>query len=124
MASSWQFRGTTYYLDAQARRLGVDQVVAVRARHNAEIYRVSVPIAQLCERYHRAPIVDGATTFGASDLEQIKDTLARCELEVEKLHALAAAAASIVDEAYAAFGLAAPTRAFGVASMFDGEDTA
>ena len=50
----WHFRGTPHYLGQQAVRLGITPVLADRARNNQEIYRVSVLLAQLSERYHKA----------------------------------------------------------------------
>ena len=50
----WRFRGSPHYIDQQGERLGVPKILTDRARHNPEIYRVSVLIGQLCERYHRS----------------------------------------------------------------------
>ena len=55
----WRFRGTPYYLDAQGDRLGLSKVLTDRARHNPEVYRVSVLLGQLCERYQRARKKEG-----------------------------------------------------------------
>jgi hypothetical protein len=104
----WRFRGTPHYLNGQAKRLGITQILADRARHNAEIYRVSVLLAQLCERYHRARIQDGMPVFHATELAQIKGTLEQCEQELGKLHALAGSAQSMLDEAWSAFGFKVP----------------
>ena len=46
----------------------------------------------------------------------LKSTLERCELEVQKLHILAAAADEMLMEARAAFGLEKPKRLFEVMS--------
>ena len=48
-----------HYLNQQGSRLGITQVLADRARNNQEIYRVSVLLSQLCERYHKARKEDG-----------------------------------------------------------------
>ncbi len=114
----WRFRGTPHYLGQQTARLGITQVLADRARNNPEIYRVSVLLSQLCERYHKARKEDGYPVFGGPELGQIKGTLQQCEQECAKLHALAAAAANMIDDASAAFRLTAP-RHFIVLSDFD-----
>jgi hypothetical protein len=115
----WRYRGTPYYLDAQGDRLGVSKVLTDRARHNPEVCRVSVLLGQLCERYHRAPKKDGRAMVPPAELAQIRGTLGQCEQELEKLHALAAAAQAMVDEAHRAFGLDAPERRFRVKCDFD-----
>jgi hypothetical protein len=115
----WRFRGTPYYLDAQGDRLGLSKVLTDRARHNPEVYRVSVLLGQLCERYHRARKEDGRAVVLPSELAQIRGTLGQCEQELEKLHALAAAAQAMVDEAHQAFGLDVPERRFRVKCDFD-----
>jgi hypothetical protein len=117
----WRFRGTPYYLDAQADRLGISKVLVDRARTNAEIHRIATLLGQLCERYHRAPKEDGRAVVFAAELAQIQGTLGQAECELSKLHALAAAAAAMVDEAHRAFGLAAPQRSHRVACDFDCE---
>ncbi len=115
----WRFRGTPHYLKDQARRLGIAQVLADRARHNKEIYQVSLFLGQLCERYHRARTEDGKPVFHATEMAQIKAALGQCELEADKLHALAGAAQAMLDEAWSAFGLDAPDRHFAVLSDYD-----
>jgi hypothetical protein len=115
----WRFRGTPYYLDAQGERLGLSKVLTDRARHNPEVYRVSVLLGQLCERYHQAPKQDGRAVVLPAELAQIRGTLGQCEQELEKLHALAAAAQAMVDEAHQAFGLDLPERRFRVKCDFD-----
>jgi hypothetical protein len=115
----WRFRGTPYYLDAQGERLGLSKILTDRARHNPEVYRVSVLLGQLCERYHRAPKEDGRAVVSPAELAQIRGTLGQCEHELEKLHALAAASQAMVDEAHEAFGLEVPGRHFRVRCDFD-----
>jgi len=115
----WRFRGTPHYLGQQAARLGITQVLADRARNNQEIYRVSVLLAQLCERFHAARKEAGRPIFGGPELGQIRGTLQQCEQECGKLHALAAAAALMIDEATAAFDLPAVERDFAVLSNHD-----
>jgi hypothetical protein len=115
----WRFRGTPHYLGQQASRLGVTQVLADRARNNQEIYRVSVLLAQLCERYHKARKEDGRPILAGTELAQVRGTLQQAEQECAKLHALAATAADMIDEAYRAFGTDQPPRHFLVLSDFD-----
>jgi hypothetical protein len=115
----WRFRGTPHYLDAQGERLGLSKVLTDRARHNPEVYRVSVLLGQLCERYHRATKEGGRAVVTPAELAQIRGTLGQCEQELEKLHALAAASQAMVDEAHQAFGLEAPGRHFRVRCDFD-----
>ena len=115
----WRFRGTPYYLDAQGDRLGLSKVLTDRARHNQEVYRMSVLLGQLCERYHKAAKEDGRAVVPPAEQAQIRGTLGQCEQELEKLHALAAAAQAMIDEAHRAFGLAAPERGFRVQCDFD-----
>jgi hypothetical protein len=115
----WRFRGTPHYLGRQAVRLGVTPVLADRARNNQEIYRVSVLLAQLCERYHKARKEDGRPVLPNPELAQVRGTLLQCEQECAKLHALAATAAEMIDEAYQAFEDKCPPRHFAVLSDYD-----
>jgi hypothetical protein len=117
----WRHRGSPHYLEAQSKRLGISKVLADRSRHNAEIYRCSHLLAQLCDRYHRAPKNEyGVPTFYGPELAAIKGTLEQAEIESHKLHMIAAAAAQMIDEAWEAFGLSAPDgRAFRVVCRFD-----
>jgi hypothetical protein len=115
----WRYRGTPHYLAQQAGRLGISQVLADRARNNQEIYRCSVLLAQLCERYHRARKENGKPVFGRPELLQIEGTLNQVEQEAAKLHVLAAAADAMLAETWQAFGLARPQRHYGVACSLD-----
>jgi hypothetical protein len=115
----WRFRGTPHYLGQQAGRLGVTPVLADRARNNQEIYRVSVLLAQLCERYHKARKEDGRPVLALTEMAQVRGTLQQAEQECAKLHALAATAAEMIDEAYRAFGTEQPRRTFLVMSDYD-----
>ena len=115
----WRFRGSPHYLDAQAARLGLPKVLADRARHNAELYRVQVLVSQLCERFHRARKEDGRPIFGGPEIGQIRGTLEQAELELQKLHMLAAASAAMLDEAWSAFGLSHDRRPFEVLCDYD-----
>jgi hypothetical protein len=115
----WRFRGSPHYIDHQGNRLGVSKILTDQARHNQEMYRVSVLVGQLCERYYRTPKDGGRAIVFPAELAQIQGTLGQCEHELEKLHVLAAAAQMIIDEAYQAFGLAPPGRHFRVRCDFD-----
>jgi hypothetical protein len=110
----WRFRGSPHYLDQQAARLGITKVLADRARHNAEIFRIAVLLAQLSERYHSAQRENGQPAFGRLELAQVKGTLEQCEHELQKLHMLAAAADAMLADAWQAFGFPAQSRDFGV----------
>jgi hypothetical protein len=115
----WRFRGLPHYLDAQGERLGISKVLIDRARHNAEAHRISVLLGQLAERYHRLPREDDRALILGSERAQVQGTLGQCECELAKLHALAAAAQAMIDEAYAAFGLVIPERSHRVTCDFD-----
>ena len=117
--SLWRFRGTPHHLNLQATRLGLTQVLADRARHNPEIYRVSFLLSQLCERYHSARKENGIPVLHPPELAQVRGTLEQCEQESAKLHALAAVAAETIDEAYAAFAIDRAPRPYGVACVYD-----
>jgi hypothetical protein len=115
----WRFRGTPHYLDRQASRLGITKVLADRARHNAEIYRVSVLLAQLCERYHKTRNEAGRPVWGFAERDQVRGTLQQCEQECAKLHALAATAAAMLDEAWVECGMDPGDRHFAVLCDYD-----
>jgi hypothetical protein len=117
----WHYRGTPHYLNTAAAKLGLSQVLADRARHNPEIYRCSVLLAQLCERYHRARKEDGRPVFYPTELGQIEGTLGQAEEEAAKLHALAKAAAAMIDEAREAFELEPAGRPFAVRCEYQGQ---
>jgi hypothetical protein len=115
----WRFKGSPHYLDKQASRLGITQVLADRARNNAEIFRLAVLLAQLAERYHGARKENGTPVFYMTERAQIKGTLEQCELELQKLHMLAAAADAMLSEAWEAFGFPKPKRIFEVYTVTD-----
>jgi hypothetical protein len=117
----WRFRGTPHYLNEQAKRLGISQVLADRARNNPEIYRCAVLLAQLCERYHKAPKENGKPVFDVQECYQIKGALGQVELELEKLHMLAATADAMLAEAYRELDFAEPLRTFCVDVVPDRE---
>jgi len=108
----WRFRGSPFYLGIQAKRLGVTQVLADRARNNPDIYRVSTLLSQLCERYHKCRFEDGKPLIGRSEILQISGTLGQCELELQKLHVLGASAQAMLADAYEAFSIPPPKRPF------------
>jgi hypothetical protein len=115
----WRFRGTPHYLDQQAKRLGITQVLADRARSNPEIYRVAVLLAQLSERYHSARRENGQPVLYQTELAQVKGTLEQCELELQKLHMLAAASDAMLADAWQAFGFPKQSRIFEVHTAVD-----
>jgi len=115
----WRFRGSPYYLDQQAVRLGVTKVLADRARHNAELYRISMLLAQLSHQYHNVRKVDGQPQLGRHELSQIRGTLEQCEHELQKLHVLAAASDAMMADAWEAFGFPKQSREFGVYTSID-----
>lgn len=102
----WRFKGSPNYLDKHAARLGITQVLADRARTNAEIYRVAVLCSQLAGRYHGAPKENGVPKFSAASLAQIRGTLDQCRLEHQKLQIITAATSEMIDDACEAFGIA------------------
>lgn len=110
----WRFRGSMHYLGRATRRLGLDQTVADQARHNPEFYRLCQLVGTLSERYHRARREDGVPVFYPSELSQIKSIIEQCELELQKLHMLAAASDVILADVWPAFNFHEPERPFGV----------
>jgi hypothetical protein len=117
----WRFRGTPYYLEKHAGRLGITPILARRAQHNPEIYRISVLLGQLCERYHKARKEGGKPVLGRLELNQVLGTLDQAEQLCQSLHMLAAAAADMIDETHAAFG--APPRSRRVFEVMCNLDT-
>ena len=115
----WRFRGAPHYLDRQAARLGITQVLADRARHNPEVYRITVLLGQLSERYHRARRENDVPVLNTTELAQIRGTLEQCEMELQKLHMLAGAADMMLCDAWLAFGFHEPDRTFKVVSVCD-----
>jgi hypothetical protein len=115
----WHFRGTPPYLTARGRQIAMTDVLVARARHNDEIHRVSILLGQLCERYHRARKEDGHPVFSAFELTQVEATLGLAEQECAKLHALAGAAADMIDESRDAHGLPPSERPYAVLSDND-----
>jgi hypothetical protein len=108
---NWHFRGHPHYLSQQVAALGISPILIDRARHNKEIQRVTQILCQLAEHYRKARRGEnGEPTFGDRELQSVAGSLEECERETFKLHALAAAAAQMVDEAYAAFGIEQPRR--------------
>ena len=114
ISNMWRFRGSPYYLGTQARRLGVSQEFVHVSRHNAEIYRVHTLTNALSECWHGMRKEDGIPVLSPGERDRIKGTLGRVEIEVQKLHVLAAAADQMLAEARAAFGLEQPGQRFAV----------
>lgn len=119
MAALWHYNGTPEFLHRQADRLRSTHHLADLARHNKEIYRISVLVNQLCERYHKARKEDGEPVFGPIEIDQIKSTLGMCEQELEKLHILAAASDEMMEEVYGALSIDAPARPFVILAESD-----
>jgi hypothetical protein len=116
----WLFRGTPHYLDAQGARLGLTRILTDRARRNAEIHRIATLLGQLNERWRQLRKgTDGRPVVFLAELEQVKGTLAQAQEESAKLHALAASAQAMIDEAYRAFGIEPPESFFRVRCDFD-----
>ena len=123
MAALWHYHGTPPFLKRQAARLGSTEQLADRARHNPEIYRLSVLLCQLAERYHRARKEDGEPVFGPLEITAIEGIFSMAEQELQKLHMLAGAADAMLEEAYGAFNLNAPARSFVILAESDDGET-
>src|SRR5262249_31646550 len=116
----WHFRGLPHYLNIQGDRLGVSRILTDRARHNPECHRITTLLGQLAELYHKSPKDDtGGARVALPMLNQVRGTLGQAEDEASKLHALAAAAEAMLNEAHAAFGLVPPDRMYRVKCSFD-----
>lgn len=94
-----------HYLAANADACGVAATAVSSARHNAELYRVSTLVTQLCERWHRSRREQGIPVLDRADRASVTSTLERCELDVRKLRMIAAAAEDMIREAREAFAL-------------------
>jgi hypothetical protein len=116
---AWHFRGTPPYLSAQGKRLGMVETLVARAKHNTEIHRVSIILGQLCERWHKARKEDDRPVYVKYEAEQVAAGLAQADQECAKLHALAGAAAAMIDEGYAAWGIERPDRGYAVMANND-----
>jgi hypothetical protein len=119
--SLWRFRGAPHYLNDRGAKMGISPILLRRANHNNEILRVAVLLAQLAERYHHTRKEDGKPVFWPLELKGIGATLEQAECEVAKLHALAVAAVTMVDEAYEAFGIDQPPRPYAIRLEHDGD---
>ena len=104
--------------------MGLSPVLVHRAHYNPEIGRVAKLLGQLCERLHGLPASDDGPRLDVAGRAQILGTLGQCEMELEKLHALAAAAQAMIDEAHAAFGFNRPERAMRVQCDYDSTEPA
>lgn len=116
---AWHFRGSPHYIAAQARRLGLSVALLTRDKPNSEINGIGTVLAQLCSRYHQTPKQLGIPRFGAPELRQIRAALDQCEIQVDKLHTVAAASQAMLAEAYAELDLEPRSRYFSVACEFD-----
>jgi hypothetical protein len=116
---SWHFRGSPHYLSEQGRRLGLSTILVSRAASNPVIHKASVLLGQLCERWHKLRVEDGHPVIGFAERAQVRAALLQCELESDKLHALAATMHTMLDEAWAAYELPPPERYFRVSCDYD-----
>lgn len=122
---AWHFRGSPHYVVAQARRLGLSVALLTKDKPNKEINDIGSVLAQLCDRYHRTPLQpclpgeQPISRFGAPELMQIRAALDQAEIQVDKLHAVAAASQAMLTEAYPALGLEPRSRSFAVISEYD-----
>ena len=95
-----------------------------RAARSDELARVNHFLCQLNERHNRA-VVDhnGKPVFGPPEIAQIEAVIGQAELEVGKLHMLAATSREMIDECRAAFDLPPTKRSFEVLSDNDAAPT-
>lgn len=110
----WRPQGPPFYIVDQGHRLGFDWKVTEhpRVKDNRQLQRIAGLTAEVCSNYFQPRHHDGA--FSDHQLACARDTLARCEVEIEKTHCIAAASAAMVDEAWRAFGLEPPLRSYGI----------
>ena len=127
---SWHYHGAIGYLLKQTVRFGLEAVWARKAdAKNVEIHRAAALLGQLCQRYHtarsngQAKVIQGddqpAPVFHGMELAQVKGTIDSIEAEDVKLHLLAAASRSQLDQCYRAFGLEPPHRSYSVVGEYD-----
>jgi hypothetical protein len=116
----WRFKGTPHYLNEQAKRLGVSQVLADRARNNPEIYRCALLLAKLQDCFQRKP---KGEKFCVTEAHYVEGVLEQCEQELQKLHMLAATADAMLAEAYRELDFVEPLRTFSVEVLPDREET-
>lgn len=116
----WHFRGSPHFVAVQGRRLGLSIGLLARSKPNEELRSIGSLVAQLCDRYHRAgKTPDGTPIFGHDELKQVAAALGQAEIQVDKLHAVAAASQAILGEVYDAYRLPPPTREFRVVCDYD-----
>ena len=116
----WRHRGHPDFIDAQGPRLGLPPVETYKARNNKEIHAASTILGQLTGHYHRIR-KEGTLPVGMTPQEraQIADTFRHVELEISRLHALAAASVEMANEGYRAFHIPIPARGFSVVAASD-----
>lgn len=116
----WTCIGARGYLDHQAARFGVSQVTLLKAEQMTELHRVGTLIGQLYGRYQ---VVRGPNkpdrAFTAEEMKPVHLILAECERPIVRLHAAAAAAQMMIDDARVAFDLEPATRSFGTVAESD-----
>jgi hypothetical protein len=115
----WRFRGSPHYLNRQAIRLQVSQVVTDKAAGNPDIHRISTLVGQCQERYSAVKRHGDERQFTPQEIAIVEGILGQCEVSNSKLHSLAGAGQAMIDEARAAFGLAEAVRTFRVTAASD-----
>ena len=104
-STTWRHRGGPHYLNCQGSRLRIPQVLVDKSRSNDELFAITQLLNQMCERYHKARKEDGIAILNPPEFAQVKATLAEAQKFSSRLHALAAASADMMDEAWKAFGI-------------------
>lgn len=120
----WRPRGTPHYLNAQAMRLRIPQVVSDRSKDNRELHRLSSIMGSLADRYHSARKEDFVAILSVPEKNAVKGSLVEATKDAARLHCCAAAAWDMVDEAYQAFGIELPDKEFRVVSIHDIQEQA
>lgn len=115
-AGPWRPVGVPYYLDAQRERFGFDVRITEhpRVKDNRQLSKIGGLTVQVCTNYFGSPRRGEGREFPDWQLDAVRATLAHCEDEIARTHAIAAASVAMTDEAYGAFGLEPPTRNFSV----------
>lgn len=108
----WRPLGATYYLVNQGHRLGVPGVIPEhpRVKDNRQLSKIQGLTGEVCSNYFQPRQHD--RDFTAHQIACARDTLTRCEAEVQKTHVIAAASVEMVDEAWRAFAMEPPSRSY------------
>lgn len=115
----WRPKGTPHYLNAQGHRLKIPQVVVDKSKDNRELWCLNGMMGSLAERYHAARHENFVAIVSPPDKVAVKGTLVEATKLSARLHACAAAAADMITEVYAAFGIDEPDKEFQVISIHD-----